>query len=54
MFLIVRFKIFDRLDDRKNAMDTKYFKTLKAILETGSFQKAAQALHYTVVKFYRM
>lgn len=47
MFLIVRFKIFDRLDDRKNAMDTKYFKTLKAILETGSFQKAAQALHYT-------
>lgn len=28
-------------------MDTKYLQTLKAILETGSFQKAAQKLNYT-------
>lgn len=28
-------------------MDTKYLQTLKTILETGSFQKAAQKLNYT-------
>ena len=28
-------------------MNTKYLLTLKAILETGSFQKAADSLNYT-------
>lgn len=28
-------------------METKYLKTIKTILEEGSFQKAAQKLHYT-------
>ena len=30
-------------------MNTKYLLTLKAILETGSFQKAADSLNYTPV-----
>mgnify|MGYP005759662473 FL=1 len=31
----------------ESAMNTKYLLTLKAILETGSFQKAADSLNYT-------
>jgi len=43
---ILKFHIFDEY--RRNfGMNTKYLYTMKTVLETGSYQKAASKLNYT-------